>query len=48
VLIHRNDLVIKYQNALPATQEEMAEYSSIEQLATVIIGDGLGQDDLLF
>ena len=48
VLIHRNESVIKYQNKLPATQEEMCEYAAIQQLATVIIGETVSKDDVLF
>ena len=48
MLIHRNESVIKYQNKLPATQEEMCEYAAIQQLATVIIGETVSKDDVLF
>ena len=48
LLIHRNDSVIKYQNKLPTTQEEMCEYAAIQQLATVLIGETVSKDDVLF
>lgn len=48
LLIHRNESVIKYQNKLPTTQEEMCEYAAIQQLATVLVGDTVSKDDILF
>lgn len=48
VLIHKDDNVIKYQRALPTTEKEMCEYASIEQIATILIGDEASQEDVLF